>query len=126
MRDICDGSFVKNHPLFQHHPTALQFILYYDDIEVCNPLGSSAGIHKLGKILYVSVSIVKYTCITFYYTIGIGIFYYTLGNIRPVFRSMLPSMQLLAIANAKDIHTFGCEALLQPFVDQMKLLAEVR
>ena len=59
-------------------------------------------------------------------TIGIGIFYYTLGNIRPVFRSMLPSMQLLALATAKDIHTFGCEALLQPFVDQMKLLAEVR
>ena len=36
---------------FSNHPTALQFILYYDDIEVCNPLGSSAGIHKLGKIL---------------------------------------------------------------------------
>ena len=41
MRDICDG---KNHPLFQHHPTVLKFILYYVDIEVCNPLGSSAGI----------------------------------------------------------------------------------
>ena len=49
MRDVCDGSYVKDHQLFHKYPTALQFILYYDDIEVCNPLGSSAGIHKLGK-----------------------------------------------------------------------------
>ena len=33
-------------------------------------------------------------------------------------------MQLLAIGKAEDIHTFGCEALLQPFVDQMKLLSD--
>ena len=34
-------------------------------------------------------------------------------------------MQVLAVAKAQDIHTFGCQALLQPFVDQMKLLAQV-
>ena len=51
MRDICDGEYVKRHPLFNKFKKALQFILYYDDIEVCNPLGSSAGIHKLGKIM---------------------------------------------------------------------------
>ena len=51
MRDICDGSFVKNHTLFQRYPNALQFIIYYDDIEVCNPLGSSAGTHKLGTVV---------------------------------------------------------------------------
>ncbi len=49
MRDICDGDFVKKHPVFRAHPDGLQFLLYHDDIEVCNPLGTSAGVHKLGE-----------------------------------------------------------------------------
>lgn len=48
-RDFCDGEFFKNHPVFSVHSNALQFILYYDDIEVANALGSRAGNHKLGK-----------------------------------------------------------------------------
>ena len=28
------------HPLFSCDPSALQSIAYYDDIEVCNPIGS--------------------------------------------------------------------------------------
>lgn len=49
MRDVCDGSLIKSHPVFQQYPDALQFIIYHDEIDVCNPLGSSAGIHKLGN-----------------------------------------------------------------------------
>jgi hypothetical protein len=45
-RDFCDGEFFKNHPVFSVHLGALQFIVYYDDIEVANPLGSRAGNHK--------------------------------------------------------------------------------
>ena len=48
LRDFCDANFVKTHPVFKTHPDALQFILFYDDIEVANPLGAKAGIHKLG------------------------------------------------------------------------------
>uniref|UniRef100_A0A1X7VW21 Uncharacterized protein n=1 Tax=Amphimedon queenslandica TaxID=400682 RepID=A0A1X7VW21_AMPQE len=29
----------KNNSLFYSHPYALQLFLYYDDVEVCNPLG---------------------------------------------------------------------------------------
>jgi len=50
MMDFCDGEFFKQHPVFRKHPTALQIIIYYDDIEVANPLGSKAGTHKLGKL----------------------------------------------------------------------------
>jgi len=50
MRDFCDATFYKDHPVFKSHPEALQFVLYYDDIEVANPLGSKAGVHKLGKV----------------------------------------------------------------------------
>lgn len=50
MYDFCDGVFFKSHPIFKEHPKALQFVLYYDDIEVANPLGSKAGVHKLGEL----------------------------------------------------------------------------
>ena len=47
LRDIRDGQFFKSYPVFSRHPEALQIILYYDDLEVCNPLGSKTKEHKL-------------------------------------------------------------------------------
>ena len=63
LSDFCDGSFFKSHSLFQAFPDALQFILYFDKLEVCNPLGSQSGVHKLGNILPPKVYIpyIKYT-----------------------------------------------------------------
>ena len=51
--DFCDGDLYKNHPLFTSatdDPASLnlQIIMYYDDVEVVNPLGSHRGKHKLG------------------------------------------------------------------------------
>lgn len=46
---ICDGEWFKKHPLFSLSNDALQILLYYDDLEVCNPLSSHAKTHKLGK-----------------------------------------------------------------------------
>ena len=48
LKDFCDGTTYCGHPLFSSNPNALQIIFYYDDLEVCNPLGSKAKIHKLG------------------------------------------------------------------------------
>lgn len=39
----------RNHPLFSRDPTALQLFLYYDEVELANPLGSKTGKHKLGR-----------------------------------------------------------------------------
>lgn len=52
----------------------------------------------------------------------IGCFYFTLGNIRPIYRSQLRAIQLLAVAYTSDIKTFGYKNLLQPFVDSVKAL----
>ena len=49
LHDFCDGSLFKNHQLFQAFPDALQLIIYFDELEVCNPLGSHSGVHKVGK-----------------------------------------------------------------------------
>lgn len=49
MRDYCDGQQFSDHLLFKTDPNALQIQLYYDDADVCNPIGSKSTIHKLGK-----------------------------------------------------------------------------
>lgn len=46
--DYCDGSIYKHHDLFKSNPNAIQIMLYYDDVEVVNPIGSRTKKHKLG------------------------------------------------------------------------------
>ena len=48
LRDYCDRRVFAEHTLFQAHSTALQVCMYYDDLELCNPLGSKRSIHKIG------------------------------------------------------------------------------
>ncbi len=45
LEDFCDGEFFSAHPLFSVHASALQCFFYFDEVEVCNPLGSKAKIH---------------------------------------------------------------------------------
>lgn len=47
--DYCDALQYQEHPLFMEDPCALQIRFYYDDIEICNALGSKTKTHKLGK-----------------------------------------------------------------------------
>ena len=51
IRGYCDGQQFQSHPLFSIDPKALQIMLYYDNLETCNPLGSKVTKHKLGKII---------------------------------------------------------------------------
>lgn len=60
--DYCDGKRYREHPLFSNDPVALQLILYYDELELCNPLGSRRKKHKIGK--YAHIDELKY--ITYY------------------------------------------------------------
>jgi hypothetical protein len=48
MRDYCDSPAFQGHPLFKDNPNALQIQLFYDDVEVTNPLGANTKVHKLG------------------------------------------------------------------------------
>lgn len=54
MCDYVDGEHYKQHPLFSIHSDALQIFFYYDDLEVCNPLGSKAKIHQLSKLVRIA------------------------------------------------------------------------
>lgn len=101
MVDFCDGVHYSSHPLFKNDPTALQIILYYDDVEVSNPLGSSATIHKL------------------------GLFYFTLGNLEPRLRSSTDSIQLVAVVKTEYFEKYSPNEILRPFVDDLKKLESV-
>lgn len=57
LKDFCDGSYFREHQLFGIHPAnTLQIFLYFDEVEICNPLGSKAKIHKLSKpLIYIKL-----------------------------------------------------------------------
>ncbi len=64
----------------------------------------------------------EFVIVTIY---GIGIFYYTLGNIRPRLRSSLKSIHLVCVVKTKLIQKYGINAVLEPFVNDLKLLERV-
>lgn len=94
----CDGSEFKKHPLYLAEPQSLQVMLYFDEAELCNPLGSSSKIHK------------------------IGVFYYQLGNLSPQFRSSLLSIHLVAIAKSPVIQKYGPNKILETFMKNIRKL----
>lgn len=49
LRDFNDGHFCKEHPFFSKHQN-IRLLLYVDECEVANPLGSKAGLHEIGLI----------------------------------------------------------------------------
>lgn len=101
LHDFSDGALFKQHAFFKTHPQSLQIVAYYDEVETCNPLGSSSGKNKLGCV------------------------FFTLGNIRPSYRSSLKSIFLVAVAKSSTIEKNGIDFILKPFLDDLKTLHEV-
>lgn len=54
IEDYIDGKKAIQHPLFSSNVLSVHLIMYYDELEVCNPLGSSRKKHKLGTELPIS------------------------------------------------------------------------
>ena len=97
MYDICDGDVLKNHPIFLEDKKALQVILNCDDMEIVNPLGSHVKKHK------------------------ITMYYFTLANIPPEYRSKLHTIQLLAVCKTRDARSPDAERkILADFVNTIK------
>lgn len=123
LSDYCDGAYYKSHRLFFAHENALQVMLYYDDVEVCNPLGSHTKKHKLGKyaILYTWLCH-RCSILTHVYTTYIGLFYFLLGNIPPKYRSKLNAIQLVAVCKQRYIKEYSMFAVLHPIIQDLKQL----
>lgn len=99
LKSVLDGLYFKNHPFFSLHENALAIVLYYDETVLTNPLGSYTANHKL------------------------GMWYWSLANIYPEYRSSLQNVNLLAIVKYCDIQNHGgMEKILKKFVSEIKIL----
>lgn len=97
--DYCDGNLFKSHPLFSIDPYALQIIGYFDELEICNPLGSHIKTHK------------------------VGIVFFSLGNIHPKFRSSLRAMNLVIVCTKPVLEEHGLDVIMEPFIRDLNVLA---
>ncbi|KAK3922705.1 Polycystic kidney disease 1-related protein, partial [Frankliniella fusca] len=94
-----DGSDFKNNDFLRKYPFAIRIILYYDDLETTNALGSKDGIHKL------------------------GCFYISILNLPPEESSQLASIFLLALCVAEDLHgSDAYDKILTIFLEELKRL----
>ena len=57
--------------------------------------------------------------------IHLGMFYYTLGNLRPELRSTQRSIQLIACVTSPLLVKYGFESILKPFINDVNILATV-
>lgn len=102
LEDFCDGSFFQNHELFANDERALILLLYYDDVNLCNPLTNRN--HKL------------------------SLFYYQIANLHREYRSKLKSMHAFTICKTEHLSNpeYGFDKVLKPLVEDMKLLGSDR
>jgi len=89
-------SQLKNDITVPFYPVVLQ--IYYDDFETCNPIGTKAGVHKLGG------------------------FYFTILNFGRKHNSTLDNIYLLALAYRQDIVRYGMSSVLRPIVKELAQL----
>jgi len=101
IEDFCDGTRFNCHPLFSQNPNALQIVAHYDELEVCNPLGSHVKSHKVGVVSY------------------------TLGNVHPKYWSKLRLTQLAIVATIPVIEKHGIHTILNSLMHDLNILADV-
>ena len=94
------GNYFKTNIYFAGKRELLRLHIYVDDLEVCNPLGSSRSIYKL-------------TC-----------FYFLLGNIETKFWSCLRNIHPLLIVQSSVMKKYGYDIILRPLLEDLKILEE--
>lgn len=55
----------------------------------------------------------------------LALFYYTLANFEPKYRSTLRSIQLIAVVTQPLLKEYGFKRILQPFIDDMNKMRDV-
>lgn len=58
-------------------------------------------------------------------TLLVGIFYFTLGNVPPRWRSKLTSINLLAVVKHKFVVEYGMDLVLKPIIGDVMLLVSI-
>lgn len=96
--NFIDGTVYKTNSFFQINKNAIQIQLYFDEFEVCSPLESKTGIHKIGA------------------------FYFTINNFPIHIILMLQNIFLVALSYNVNIKKFGLYPILEVIVNDIKIL----
>lgn len=99
-RAFSDGIYYKTNELFSAEDPTIAIILYVDDFEICNPLGTSRKKHKVTAV------------------------YWVLADVPALLRSSLTSIFLAILCKADDVKRFGYSTVLQPLLKDLVSLEE--
>ena len=98
-RCFYDGSNYKEN-LQLSKECAISLILYIDDFEVCNPLGTSRKKHKICGV------------------------YWALGNLPASCHSSLSNIYLAALIRSEDVKCYGFDSVLKPLIEDLITLQQ--
>lgn len=90
-----DGSYFKHNTLLCSEELTIPVLLYMDDLEIANPLGTSRKIHKLTAV------------------------YWAFADLPSKYRSSLHVIQLAALCKVHDVEKFGYEKTLGPLLGEL-------
>lgn len=92
-----------NSGFFRKEVNALQLQIFYDDFEIANPLGSKAGIHKVGAL------------------------YFTIRNLPFQYNSKCENIHLISLFLCKDLKNehVNFNHVLHPLVNDIRALENV-
>lgn len=97
LHNLTYGSVFREHPIFSQEDQPLQIWLYFDDIEICNPLGKKIRRTQDGCF-----------------------FYYSLANFSPQYRLCL--IRLVATIKRKKLKKYGMNIVLKRINEDLKEL----
>lgn len=95
-----DGAYYQQNDLFNSNETSLQIILYNDDFEVSNPIGTFTKKQKINAM------------------------YFTIGNIHPKYRSKLHVIQLVWLCKSLLIQKYGLFKISELLIEHLQTLEE--
>jgi hypothetical protein len=98
LKDFDDGSVYKADVFVKTTPDCINLLLYQDEFELVNPLGSAKGKHKMFAV------------------------YYTVGNLHANRRSKIDGLQLALLCKHKDLVKFGIQKVLDPLMLDLQVL----
>ncbi len=93
-----DGTYFKLNALHAKEKHSISLILYIDDFEICNLLGTSRKKHKVTAV------------------------YWVLANVPSELRSQLTSINLALLCKANDVKKFGYACILEPLLKDLSTL----
>jgi len=96
-----DGNIYKDHTFFSEHPNGIRLHFYLDEFEVCNPLGSKRGKHKVLAV------------------------YYLVGNLNCKYWSEMKFIHLCILVRYQQLREFDptYTQVLKPLIDELNTLS---